>query len=272
MKLYKLNTTYGVRWALDNVMMISAFSLGTALQTSAKNLTEYLHACLTGQIVDPNAQNLAPIDGDQEVWASGVTYMRSRDARMAESSVANVYDKVYDAQRPELFFKTMGWRVVGTGASVRIRKDSTWNVPEPEVTLVINTHGEIVGYTIGNDLSSRDIEGENPLYLPQAKMYNGACALGNAIHLITVDDMRNLSVGIQIYRSGQLAFNGATNANQMKRKFEDLVSYLYREMAYPNGCFLMTGTGVVPPESFTLSVGDVVKISIGELVLENPIA
>ena len=212
------------------------------------------------------ASLLAPI-GTQEVWASGVTYYRSRDARIEEAQQAgggdgDFYAKVYNAERPELFFKSTGHRVVGPNQPVRIRKDSKWNVPEPELTLVINQKGEIVGYTIGNDMSSRDIEGENPLYLPQAKVYDGSCALGPCLY-ITEDPLPvSTKISVQISRQGKRAFAGETTVSQIKRTFATLVEYLYREMTFPTGCFLLTGTGIVPDASFTLQSGDEVSITI----------
>jgi 2-dehydro-3-deoxy-D-arabinonate dehydratase len=215
---------------------------------------------------------LVPIEASQEVWGSGVTYLRSRDARKAESTVADVYQKVYDADRPEIFFKQLGWRTVGSGEAVRIRADSTWNVPEPEVTLAINAHGEIVGYTVGNDMSSRDIEGANPLYLPQAKTYNGSCAIGPAIHLATADELTNLTIKLQIERNGDLVFEGETATSKMKRNFPELAAYLCRERSFPHGVFLMTGTGIVPGDSFTLQSRDLIRITIEGLVLDNRVA
>jgi 2-dehydro-3-deoxy-D-arabinonate dehydratase len=176
---------------------------------------------------------------------------------------------VYEAERPELFFKAAGWRVVGPGDAIRVRADSRWNVPEPELTLVINRHGEIVGYCAGNDVSSRDIEGENPLYLPQAKVYNGSCALGPGIALAGPNELRDLGIGLKIARGGQTVFEGETRTSRMKRSFEDLAAYLYRELEFPRGAFLMTGTGIVPHESFSLTSGDRVRVEVGELVLEN---
>ena len=212
---------------------------------------------------------LPPIEPSQEVWASGVTYLRSRDARKAESATGDIYQKVYEAERPELFFKAAGWRVVGPGDAIRVRADSRWNVPEPELTLVINRHGEIVGYCAGNDVSSRDIEGENPLYLPQAKVYNGSCALGPGIELADSNSLRDLPIGLKIARGGQTVFEGETRTSRMKRSFEDLAVYLYRELEFPRGAFLMTGTGIVPHESFSLAPGDRVRVEVGDLVLEN---
>lgn len=218
---------------------------------------------------------LAPIE-NQEVWASGVTYYRSRNARMEESKDAGggtFYDRVYTAERPELFFKSTGQRVVGTGGKVRIRKDATWSVPEPEMTLVINPPGKIVGFTIGNDMSSRDIEGENPLYLPQAKVYDGACALGPCIQLSNELLPSSTTIQIEILRDGQAEFAGNTALTELKRDPHTLVEYLYREMRFPYGAFLMTGTGVVPPDSFTLASGDQIHIRIEHIgTLKNTVA
>ena len=209
----------------------------------------------------------------QEVWAAGVTYLRSRTARMEESKSAgggDFYDRVYDAERPELFFKATPRRVVGPGGNVRIRRDSTWNVPEPELTLLVNPRGRIVGYTIGNDMSSRDIEGENPLYLPQAKVYGGSCALGPGVLVSSEPLPKSTEIRLEIIRDGSVAFSGATTLAQMKRDPQELVEYLYRETAFPEGCYLLTGTGVVPPDSFTLQHGDVVRITIEPIgTLEN---
>ena len=177
------------------------------------------------------------------------------------------------AERPELFFKSHGWRVVGPGAAIRVRRDSKWNVPEPELTLVINRHGQMVGYCAGNDVSSRDIEGENPLYLPQAKVYNGSCALGPYIHLLdTPADLFDLDIHLDILRQGQPVFQGHTDTTAMKRDFKDLVAYLFREISFPQGVFLMTGTGIVPPETFTLQPEDWVRVTVDDLLLENPTA
>lgn len=267
MQLTKYQTAYGSRWAVDGKWLISGFTLSSALQTPASQLHAYIAACLCNETASGTL--LAPIDDGQEIWASGVTYLRSRDARMAESGNASIYDKVYAAERPELFMKAIGWRVVGSGADIRIRKDSTWNVPEPELTLVVNAHGEIIGYTAGNDVSSRDIEGSNALYLPQAKMYRGSAAIGPAIQLAPPDTMRNLPVHIEIERGGVQCFSGDTSISNMKRNLEELASYVRMELDFPNGFMLMTGTGIVPGEEFTLSVGDIVKISVGELTLIN---
>jgi 2-dehydro-3-deoxy-D-arabinonate dehydratase len=211
----------------------------------------------------------------QEVWAAGVTYYRSRDARMEESKGAgggDFYARVYEAARPELFYKSSPHRVSGPGAGVRIRKDSKWNVPEPELTLVINRHARIIGYTIGNDMSSRDIEGENPLYLPQAKSYDQAAGLGPCILLSDEMLPATTEIRIVISRGGKEMFNGATTLAQLKRKPTELVEFLTREMSFPDGGFLMTGTGIVPPNEFTLLSGDRIAITIAPIgTLENTV-
>ncbi|MGA2746371.1 MAG: fumarylacetoacetate hydrolase family protein [Candidatus Sulfotelmatobacter sp.] len=213
----------------------------------------------------PIPQDLLPPIGSQEVWAAGVTYYRSRNARMQESKSAgggDFYDRVYNAARPELFFKSMPHRVVGTGGKVAIREDAVWSVPEPELTLLVTPKGNIAGYTIGNDMSSRDIEGENPLYLPQAKVYDRSCALGPC--LLIEDEPLSDATGIEleIRRDGITAFSGSTTLKEMKRKPQELVEYLYRNNSFPHGCFLLTGTGIVPPDSFTLKPGDEIRITI----------
>ena len=221
------------------------------------------------------ADAVAPI-GSQEVWAAGVTYFRSRTARMEEAKDAgggSFYDRVYSAERPELFFKAPPYRVVGPGGKVRIRRDSKWNVPEPELALLVNARGTIIGYTIGNDMSSRDIEGENPLYLPQAKVYDGSCALGPAV-LVTEEPLaRETQIGIEILRGGSVAFGGSTSLAQMKREPRELVEFLYRETSFPFGCYLLTGTGIVPPDDFSLARGDEVRITIEPIgTLRNVVA
>ncbi len=218
---------------------------------------------------------LAPI-ADQEVWASGVTYFRSREARIEESKDAkggDFYTRVYDAERPELFFKAPAYRTVGSGSEVRIRKDSKWNVPEPELTLFICSEGTIEGYTIGNDMSSRDIEGENPLYLPQAKSYNGAAALGPCLLVQENPIDPDTIINMEIIRDSAVVFSDQISINQMKRKHTELVGYLFRELDFPHGTFLMTGTGIIPHDDFTLHTGDIVKITIAEIgTLINTVA
>jgi 2-dehydro-3-deoxy-D-arabinonate dehydratase len=210
---------------------------------------------------------LAPI-GNQEIWASGVTYMRSRDARMEESKKSGgdtFYDKVYDAERPELFFKATASRTVGTGEIVHIRKDSIWDVPEPELTLFISSAGTIEGYSIGNDMSSRSIEGENPLYLPQAKMYDKCAGLGPCIYVPEQPIDPDTEIRLEILREGSQIFEGSIPISNMKRSHTELVEFLFRESNFPNGCFLMTGTGVVPSDDFTLKVDDEIRISIDNI-------
>lgn len=218
---------------------------------------------------------LAPIES-QEVWAAGVTYLRSREARMEESKQsggADFYQKVYDADRPELFFKALPHRVVGNGDEVNIRRDSVWNVPEPELTLFINSKGNIQGYTIGNDMSSRSIEGENPLYLPQAKSYEKSAALGPCLWVPENPISPKTAVSISILRNSETVFSGSILLSQMKRTLTELSSWLFRECDFKKGVYLMTGTGIVPPDHFTLAVGDKIIISIeGIGQLENSVA
>lgn len=213
---------------------------------------------------DPQTEALPPISR-QEVWAAGVTYFRSRTARMEEAKAAgggDFYDRVYNAERPELFFKASPRRVVGTGQKIRIRRDSHWNVPEPELTLVINSLGEIIGYTVGNDMSSRNIEGENPLYLPQAKVYTACCGLGPSILIRQRPLDPTTEIEMEIRREGATVFRGHTDLTNLKRSPQELVDYLFREDEFPDGCFLLTGTGIVPPDEFTLEPGDEIRITI----------
>jgi 2-dehydro-3-deoxy-D-arabinonate dehydratase len=224
--------------------------------------------------LDPSAVHLLPPIDRQEVWAAGVTYKRSQVARMEESeSGASHYDKVYTADRPELFFKGMANRVSGPGEPLRVRRDSQWSVPEPEFTLVLDPEMRIVGYTIGNDMSARDIEGENPLYLPQAKVYRQCCGLGPAITLASEPlDLPGTTITLTIRRRGEVVFTGDTNLGQLNRKLADLADWLGRENEFPDGAFLLTGTGVVPPDEFTLEDGDRVAIDVAGIgTLENPV-
>lgn len=218
------------------------------------------------------SDQLLPPVGTQELWGAGVTYYRSRDARMEESKDAgggDFYDRVYDAARPELFFKAPHYRIVGNRDHVRIRKDSQWDVPEPEMTLFVSSSGKIQGYTIGNDMSSRSIEGENPLYLPQAKSYTGSASIGPCLYVSENPLARDTVISIEILRKGEKVFEGDTSIDQMKRGFEELVEYLFRECDFPQGVYLMTGTGIIPSHDFTLQSGDEISISaepIGTLV------
>jgi 2-dehydro-3-deoxy-D-arabinonate dehydratase len=267
MKLYRTNGGYIVEHQ-------DRFYAGTDSSWDQLITREDLEAHLTKHLQQPmdaasfadiENQVLAPI-GSQEVWASGVTYYRSRNARMEEAKTAgggDFYDRVYVAERPELFMKATANRVVGHRAKVAIRKDATWSVPEPELTLLASPSGKIVGYTIGNDMSSRDIEGENPLYLPQAKVYNRSCALGPGI-LVAGDQPipTSTEIQLQIVRAGKPVFSGSTALTELKRSFSTLLEYLYRDNDFPHGCFLLTGTGIVPPDEFTLQQQDEIHITI----------
>lgn len=259
----------GPRWAHDGRWLAPDFSLKLLAGVAAGQTAALLAACATG--TEASGPLLAPVDDDTEVWASGVTYLRSREARMHESDTADIYDKVYAAERPELFFKCAGWRARGMHTGIRVRKDATWNVPEPELALVANAQGEIIGYTAGNDVSSRDIEGANPLYLPQAKVYNGSCALGPGIVLGDAASMGALPIRLSIQRDGELVFDGDTGIHQMKRTLQELIDCLYFELDMPGGAVLMTGAGIVPGDDFTLTPGDVVEIRVGNLMLSNPV-
>ena len=249
--------------------------------TTREDLGPYLSALLdrTSAPEPGSAQlpeDLLPPLERQEVWAAGVTYFRSRTARMEESKAAtggSFYDLVYHAERPELFFKAPAWRVVAPGAPVRIRKDASWNVPEPEFALLLSPGGRILGYTIGNDMSSRDIEGANPLYLPQAKVYDGSCAIGPAILVSSEPLAPTTPITIEIRRGGTVVFSGSASAADMKRDFHTLAAYLYRELTFPDGAVLLTGTGIIPPDEFTLHHGDDIRITIADLgTLHNTVA
>jgi len=268
--LTRHTTAEGPRWALDGHYLPRDFSLSAWLAQPAAAAQAQLAALERGAAAD--GALLAPIEDAQEAWASGVTYLSSRMAREAESQSADVYQKVYGAARPELFFKACGWRTRGHGQDIRVRADSDWNVPEPELVLVLDSAGAIRGYATGNDVSSRSIEGENPLYLPQAKVYDGACAIGPGIRLCNADALRDLAIALTIRRGGEVVFAGETRTSQIKRTLEELAGYLLRELTLPHGAFLFTGTGIVPDETFTLKTGDVVRIDIDGLVLENPVA
>lgn len=268
MLLTKHKTKDGSRWAIDNFFLPENLSLSTLLEMPCEKMLEVLKN--ESKTETAIGEKEAPIDPHHEVWAAGVTYLRSRDARKEESSVADMYQKVYDAERPEIFSKSIGWRVSGNGQPIRIRKDSQWNVPEPELVLVINRFNEIVGYCAGNDVSSRDIEGENPLYLPQAKVYNGSCALGDGIFLASVDEIKNIPIHLEIQRADKNIFSGDANTSMMKRNLTELVEFLTRELDFPQGTFLMTGTCLVP-DDFTLQVDDVITIQVGETKITNPV-
>src|SRR5689334_11335758 len=267
MKLYR--TKAGCVVEHDGI----SYSAGEATWDSLvarEDLEDFLNKSIVGfaklsrsPLDDPDSLR-API-GSQEVWAAGVTYYRSRDARMEESKSAgggDFYDRVYTAERPELFFKSTPHRVAGPAQPVAIRRDSKWNVPEPELTLLVSPGGKIQGYTIGNDMSSRDIEGENPLYLPQAKVFHRSCALGPCVLVSSKPLSPSTAIKLEIVRSGQTAFTGSTTLASLKRDPNSLVEYLYRDNSFPSGVYLLTGTGIVPPDDFTLHHGDVIHISI----------
>jgi 2-dehydro-3-deoxy-D-arabinonate dehydratase len=239
----------------------------------ADELARFARAGLPDHRLD-RIRLLTPVES-QEVWAAGVTYLRSKEARMEESEFsASAYDRVYDAVRPEIFFKSLPDKVVAPGDAVGIRRDARWNVPEPELALVINSSARIVGFTIGNDMSSRDIEGENLLYLPQAKIYARSCAVGPWIVIGPgEEEVRRWSIQLEIRRRGSVVFAGETRAGQIKRTFAELVEYLFRSQEFPNGVVLLTGAGVVPPDSFTLEPDDAVRIAISGIGrLDNPVA
>lgn len=268
--LTRHQTPAGPRWAVNGRALPDAFHLDVLLQRSLAEIQSALTSAASH--ARPQGDAIAPVEDTQEVWAAGVTYLRSREARVMESSTADLYQRVYEAERVEVFFKAVGWRVMGHGDAIRTRRDSRWSVPEPELVLLINRAGEIVGYTAGNDVSCRDIEGENPLYLPQAKIYDGACALGPGIVIAPADRMRSLPVRMTIQRGGEVAFRGETSTAKLKRSLEEMVAWLTRELSFPEGVFLMTGTGLVPPDEFSLQQDDQVRIHVGPLTLENRVA
>jgi 2-dehydro-3-deoxy-D-arabinonate dehydratase len=237
-----------------------------------EQLTRLTQASLAERPLD-QVRVLTPVES-QEIWAAGVTYLRSKQARMEESDFsARAYDHVYEAARPEIFFKAMPEKVVSPGEAVGIRRDARWNVPEPELALVINSAGALVGFTVGNDMSSRDIEGENLLYLPQAKIYTGSCAIGPWVVVGAVEeDARQWTIHLEIHRGDDVVFTGETRVDQIKRRFGELIDYLFRSQTFPRGAMLLTGAGIVPPDAFTLAAGDRVRITISGIgTLENPV-
>jgi 2-dehydro-3-deoxy-D-arabinonate dehydratase len=247
----------------DDVRPLPVPALADLLALPAGRLREFVATAAAAAPSRGPFRLLPPVDGLTEVWASGVTYERSSAARQEESQVADVYARVYEADRPELFFKSPAWRVCGPGEPIGIRPDSAVNVPEPELAVVCNAEGEIVGATICNDVSSRSIEGENPLYLPQAKVYAGACALGPGIvPAWQLGDLRALTISVTVRRGGRLAWDGQASTAQLHRDVTDLVDYLFRCAQFPHGAVLSTGTGLVPGLDFTLEPGDVVRIDI----------
>ena len=247
-------------------------SLSGLLRLSAGEFRQVVESAQT-EATGESGRFLAPIDGQTEVWAAGVTYKRSEEARVEESATPDIYSRVYRAERPELFFKANARRVAGPDAPVVVRSDSTWDVPEPELAIVVNAEGEIVGYTIGNDVSSRSIEGDNPLYLPQAKVYAGCCALGPwIIPVWEIADPYGLAIRMRIERGGRVHWQGETSMREFARRLDELVGYLFREDSFPEGVILSTGTALVPESPFTLESGDVVEIDVDGLgTLRNPV-
>lgn len=281
MHIIRYTSSSGARslGVLQNGQLIGHFSPGVELhhllRLSADELRVQIEqSTQLGRTTHAISSLLAPIDGETEVWAAGVTYKQSEEARKEESGTPDIYARVYAAPRPELFFKANPRRVAGPDAAIKIRADSSWDVPEPELVLVINASAQIIGYTIGNDVSSRSIEGENPLYLPQAKTYANCCALGPAIiPTWEIADPYNLAIGLLIERDGQVYWQGETSTSELKRRFEELVSYLFLENDFPDGVMLCTGTALVPERPFTLLPGDIVQITIDQLgILRNPVA
>ena len=243
--------------------LLAVESLAELLTLEKSTLLSKISEALQSSETTEVARLLPPVDALTEVWAAGVTYKRSRAAREEESDQPDVYSRVYEADRPELFFKSVAWRVVGTGEPIGVRSDSAINAPEPEIALVCNSFGEIVGVTICNDVSSRSIEGENPLYLPQAKVYAGSCALGPGfVPIDQIPDIYNLEISVEVKRDGEVIWDGVTSTKEMHRTFEDLVKYLFLHMAFPQGVILSTGTGLVPSMSFNLSTEDEVTVGI----------
>jgi 2-dehydro-3-deoxy-D-arabinonate dehydratase len=267
MKLY--NTTNGILVEENEQFYLLKEDWNNFINDDAV-LQKATVAMATATTVDESAiTNLLPtIGSNQELWACGVTYYRSMVGRQEESKAAggaDFYGKVYEAERPECFFKSTPHRVVGNKGLVRIRKDSTWDVPEPELTLVVTSSGKIIGYTVGNDMSSRSIEGENPLYLPQAKTYDGCAAVGPCVYLTDEPLSAETQISLAIKRNDAVVFEGNIALSQMKRTPQELVGFIYRESSFPHGCLIMTGTGIVPGTDFTLQSGDVISISIGNI-------
>ena len=270
MLLTRRQTDSGPRWAADDRLLAPAFTLRSALQLERTSMAPTIESLSHDE--PATGALLPPIEPDQEVWAAGVTYLKSREARVAESEASkDVYERVYDADRPELFHKAIGWRVSGSSQPIRVRADAHWTVPEPELTVVINRHLEVVGYCVGNDVSSRDIEGANPLYLPQAKIYDGSCAIGPGIAVADPGDLTRLTIELEITRDGAVVYQDSTSTSEMKRSPQELARWLGRELSFPHGVFLLTGTSLVPPDEYSLRAGDEVTVRVGDLELVNPV-
>lgn len=271
MYLSRHQTARGPRWALDGRYLPPRYHLSLLLELFANVIPIELGNIPTAE--DAEDPLLAPLDPHHEVWASDTAYPRSLEVRGAESEAAGIlYDRIQDSERPELFFKAPGWRTVGHGQPVRTRGDSRWSVPEPELVLVFNQHREIVGYAAGNDMTARDIQADNPLYLPQAKVYDDSCAIGPGIVISGPDSLYDLPIELYVLRGGETIFEDSTRTSQMSDRPEELVTYLGRELDFPGGGFLMTGTGIAPPDEITLNPEDKIRIVVGELILENQVA
>lgn len=276
MKLYKLISGIVVQNE-DRFYRLPATDWDTLINQDDLyyHIQEWLEAGTLERIEQIDPSTIQKPMGSQELWACGVTYLRSKQGRQEESQASggsDFYARVYDAERPEVFFKATSGRVVSPFRPVRIRKDSSWNVPEPELTLVVTSSGTIIGYTIGNDMSSRSIEGENPLYLPQAKTYDGCASLGPCVYLSAAPLDGSTRIRMRIHRKNEVVFSGEVRLDQMKRSLEELVSFVYRECSFPNGCLVMTGTGIVPGNDFTLQSNDVIEITIDPIgTLVNPV-
>jgi 2-dehydro-3-deoxy-D-arabinonate dehydratase len=257
----------------DGIRPVAVTSVGDLLGRPLAEIRALAEDARGAAPAGPGAALLPPVDGRTEVWAAGVTYYRSREGRMAESASADIYDLVYESERPELFFKCTAWRAVTNGEPIGIRSDSAVSVPEPELAVVVNRHAEIVGYTVCDDVSSRSIEGDNPLYLPQAKVYAGSCALADGIRPAwEVPAADRLAVELTIERGGAVSWHGTANTGQMRRSIRELVDYLFREEQFPDGAVLSTGTGIVPELSFTLLAGDLVTVQVQDVgVLVNTV-
>lgn len=250
-------------WSNGRILSLNPWTLDGLLRLTASQIRDVVAAAATPLEVASDVV-LAPVE-DQEVWAAGVTYRRSRDARIEEAVSSDPYERVYQAERPELFFKAAGWRVVGPDGVVGIRSDSTWDVPEPELAVLTNAYGEPVAYACGNDMSSRSIEGENPLYLPQAKVYDRSCAIGPVAALAWGVDVRDAKISVRVDRAGAPPFMGVASVADMVRDHDDLAGFVHAAYTLPVGAWVLTGTGVVPPTAWTLSDGDLITIEIGDL-------
>jgi len=271
MRLTRHHTPAGPRWAADGEDLLPAFSLSLLCQ--AESPRSLIDQCRANARTIADLPLLAPIDDHQELWAAGVTYLRSKTARAEESDVgARLYEHVYESDRPELFWKATGRRTVGNNGTIRVRRDSGWDVPEPELVVLVSARLQIIGYTAGNDVSSRSIEGENPLFLPQAKVYDGSAAIGTGIRLADAETVRSLPISLAIARGGSNVFQGDTTTAEMKRTPAELARWLGAELTFPDGALLMTGTCLVPDSNFTLTPGDEVSITVGEESLTNPVA